>query len=195
MCLVDLANLEPEQVDLACSCSLVSAERGEQCVQLGQPFASSLQLGEVHPGKFIQRIALGVHGEERLVVVLPVHVDQALSEFLELTGSRQSTVHVGTRAPVTWHHPGADHFVVADDETPLHPCLIASRSHHRGLRTGANEQRQRLDDHRLAGARLSRHRRQTGPEGESSVRDDAEVFDVQLDEHYSSPRPNFCRTI
>ena len=91
---------------------------------------------------------------------------------------RQPTVDVGARPALGGHDPGDDVLVVADDEAALDACLGGPVRTIVGVGAAADEQVDRLDQHRLAGAGLAGERGQAGTEDELQV--DAHRLDVQL---------------
>ena len=72
------------------------------------------------------------------------------------------TVDVGPRPPVGRDHPG-EHvsITVGGDEPAVDPGLVGAVADHRRVGPATDEQLDRLDQHRLAGAGLAGQRRQT----------------------------------
>ena len=86
--------------------------------------------------------------------------------------------------------------LVAEHEPAVDARFGGTGAHHRRVGPTTHEQLDRFDDHRLAGAGLTRDGRQTWSEDQLDALDHAEVLDVQLGEHgrvdQSSPRRNLA---
>jgi hypothetical protein len=80
--------LKSQQIDLACSGPFVSTECRKEGIQLGELLASCAKFGEVDTCELIQSLALGLDGQQPLLIVLPVHVDERTAKFLELSDGR-----------------------------------------------------------------------------------------------------------
>ena len=74
-CCGQLANLEPQQVDLARPRTLIATQRGQRCVDLGQPRPSRSQRFEIRRAEAIERVALRGRRQQALMGVLAVQVD------------------------------------------------------------------------------------------------------------------------
>ena len=136
---------------------------------------------------------------QALVRVLSVKVDRPLTQFGERGDGREPPVGVGARPAVGGNHPRHDVLVVAHDEPTLDTSLVGTGSHHRRVGTTADQQTDRLDEHRLAGAGLPGEDGEPWRDDEVEVLDDTEVLDVQLAQHsrhrpQRSARPNFARS-
>ena len=187
--------MEAQQVDLPSACPFVSTKGGEHRIELGQALADRTKIAQIDSGELIECIPLGLNRKEPLVVVLTVHVDERRPKLFKLTDGRQSSVDICPRSTVLRNHAREDHLLITDDESALHARLFATRPHHRCVSPCSNEERDRLDDHRLPRTSFSGDGSQAPTEIEAHIFNHTEVLDVQLDQHYSSPRPNFWRTI
>ena len=79
------------------------------------------------------------------------------------TDGSHPAVHIGTGAPRGGDRSREHDLPVAVHEAPFDHGFGRARAHDGGVGTTAEEQFQRLDDERLAGAGLARERRQPGP--------------------------------
>ena len=66
------------------------------------------------------------------------------------------------------------------DEAAVDACLGGAGAHDRGVGPPADQQLDRLDQHRLAGAGLTGERGEPGPSTQVGALDHAQVLDVQL---------------
>jgi hypothetical protein len=130
-----------------------------------------------------------------LVSVLAVDVDGARPELGETGGGRQAAVDVGTRSAVGGDDAGDDVLLAVDDEAALDAGLGRARADHRGISSPADQQADRLDEHRLAGAGLAGQGGQAVADDEVEGFDHAQLLDVQFVEHQRSARPNLVFNI
>jgi hypothetical protein len=118
---------------------------------------------------------------------LAVQVDHVASDLGEVGHGCGPAVDVGPRPSVGGDHPGQHDLVGAvgrrDEQPAVDPCLGCSGADHGGVGAPADEQLDRLDEHRLAGPGLAGERRQPPVEDEHGVLDHPEVLDVQFGEH------------
>ena len=120
--------------------------------------------------------------------VLAVQVDQRGAEFGQRAHRGQPAVDVRPRPTIARHYATKHVFIVADDETPLDHGLGCATPNDVGLGPSAHQQIDGLDQHRLAGARLTREGGHAGAEEQRARFDDAEIRDGQLDEHVQTFR-------
>ena len=83
-----------EQVDLPCPHTFVAAERGEFGVDLGEPGPRRTERLEVDLTESVERGPLGRRGQQALVGVLTVEVDQAVGRLGERRHRGEATVQV-----------------------------------------------------------------------------------------------------
>ncbi len=72
---VELVDLEAQQIDLACPGALVTPQRRQFGVDLGEAGARGAQGSEIDPSELIERRPLRRRREQRLVGVLAVQID------------------------------------------------------------------------------------------------------------------------
>ena len=93
-CCVEFVDLESQQIDLSRSRPIVSPERSQFRVDLGQPCPRRPQRSEIDRSVFVERGALGCRRQQRLVGVLTVKVDGVGSCLGERGNGGQPTVDV-----------------------------------------------------------------------------------------------------
>jgi hypothetical protein len=101
---VELGDLEAQEVDLAGPGALVAPKLDQLGIdrrQLGIGVAKGLQVDATEP---VERPALDRAGEQALVGVLAVQVDQFGTACGERRRRRQVAVEVRTAASLPWHH-------------------------------------------------------------------------------------------
>ena len=119
--------------------------------------------------------------------VLPVDLHQLLGGLGQRAHRRHAPVDPGPRTAFGRHGARDDHlplaFGLVHHEACLDQCLRGAGPD--DARTGppAEHELERLDDQRLAGARLAGQDRHALPEGERKVLDDAEIAHPQLGQH------------
>ena len=134
----------------------VAAERGELGVELGQagPRLRAAASRSTPPKR--SRAARWVGPASRLWwSCWPCRSTSPAAASASAADRRRPPVDVGPRPPVGRDHPGQHELVVADDEAPVDPRLARAGAHDRGVGAAADEQLERLDEHRLAGAGLA----------------------------------------
>ena len=190
---VELVELVAQQVDLPRPHALVAAQRGEFGVDLGESGARGTQRFEVDPSEPVECGPLRRGRQQALVCVLAVEVDQARRHLGQRRDRREPAVHVGARPPVAGDHP-AEHQLVTGrgDEPTVDARFVGAVTHHGRVGSSADEQFDRLDEHRLAGPGLAGHHGQPVAEDQLEPLDHAEVLDVQLSQHstakHSTPK-------
>ena len=154
---VELGDLEPQQVDLAGPCRAVAAERGQLGVELGEAGPRRAQRCRGRRRRSASSAARWVGPASRLWwACWPCRSTSPAAALGERADGRRPPVDVGPRAAVGGHHAGQHELVVADDEAAVDAGLVGAGAHDRGVGAPADEQLERLDEHRLAGARSRR---------------------------------------
>jgi hypothetical protein len=115
--------------------------------------------------------------------VLAVEVDEVRRHLGKRRGGSRASVDVRTRPPVGRDHTAEHGLVVIRHEAGVDARLSGAWADDRGIGTPTDDEIERLNEHRLAGARLTGDRRQSLADNEIDGADDAEVLDVQLAEH------------
>ena len=103
------------------------------------------------------------------------------------TGVRLVELATGVARPLG--HRG----VVVHDEAALDPRGGGVAAHRAGVRTLAEQQAERLDDHRLARTGLPGERREPRAEGQGGLGDHPEVVDAELGDHARHRHPDAFR--
>ena len=185
----DLVHLEAEQIDLARTRAFIAAE----CSKIGRDrtrfCASGAVGGKCRERGFarvpIERASLHRRIEQRLVRVLSVQIHEAGAAFGELTDGREPTIDVRATARVARHDAG-EHDLLTGlriDEAALDARFGRAVAHERRVGASTDEQLQRLDQQCLARAGLAGDRGEPGAQHEIEIGNDAEIHDMQLDEH------------
>src|SRR5581483_11482149 len=146
-------------------------------------------------GVAVERAALHGRGEQRLVAVLAMEVDERRADVGKLGDGGDAPVDVGARPAIAGEHTREDHFApLVGLEAPFDACFGRALPDERGVGTPPEEQLDRLDEQRLAGTGLAGDRGAAGIEQHGDVVDDPEVSDVELAEHgrHRSARPNLA---
>src|SRR6267378_5987886 len=73
-------------------------------------------------------------------------------------------------------------------ERALHDRLVGTGTHDIGGRAFAEQQREGIDDHRFAGAGFAGQNVEAGLERKGDVRDDGQITNAKLDQHYFRTR-------
>ena len=128
------------------------------------------QRREVDAGELVERGPLGGDRQQALVGVLAVQVDHVAGQLGQVGHRGRPAVDVGPRPAVGGDHPRQHDLVGAvgvDDEAPVDAGL-GSRPVRTiaGVGAAADQQVDRLDEHRLAGAGLAGQRGHPGVEHE-----------------------------
>src|SRR4051794_30534039 len=128
------------------------------------------------------------------MLVLAVQVDEPAPPLRQRRRRCEPAVDVRPRAPDRRHDPREDDLVVVEDEATLDDRLVGTGPHQRRVGLAADEQVERLHEHRLARAGLARERGHAVADEQAQVGDDAEVLDDELDQHrgYRSDSPNLA---
>ena len=151
-------------------------------------------------GEAVEQLELTGRLQEPLVLVLAVDLDELVAEALEEPDGDGRVVDEGAVASASGELPPHDELAVLEREPSLvergrdgPPRLdledgldrggLGLRADHVGLGAGAPEQEDRVDQHRLAGARLAGQHVEAGPERHGHALDHGEVPDPQLAQH------------
>ena len=164
---VELVDLEPQQVDLPGPRPLVAAERGQLGVDLGQPGPRRPQRRQVDVAEAVERRALrrprraGSGGR----------AGRAGRRAGRRLGERGRPWPAGRRRRPATGRRRARRGVSTSSSSPIdEPAVDAglgrAGAHDGGVGAAADEQLDRLDEHRLAGAGLAGDGGQPGPEDE-----------------------------
>ena len=129
--------------------------------------------------------------QQRLVRVLTMQIDELASPLRELARRRQSAIDIATRSPDRRDDPGEHHLaslavvavVVVRDEPRLDPCFGRTVSDRLRIGAAPADKFQRVDEQRLARARLAGDRSHRRADRDAQVRDDPEVLNSQLRQH------------
>ena len=166
----DLVDLEPEEVDLACTLAAIAPERGKIGVDAPQLGTRVAVRGErrlrVRAREAVERGTLHRGVEQRLVRVLAVQVHEPGAELRELGRGGETAVDIRATPPVAGHDAGDHAFLagVGIHEPTLDPRLLRAVAHERRVGAAADEELERLHDQRLARAGLAGDGGQTGAE-------------------------------
>ncbi|CAB4813338.1 unannotated protein [freshwater metagenome] len=182
---IDLVTLEAQKVHLAGSRPGVATQRGKRCIDLGQSRPCLTQGYEIRAGETVQCCPLRGNGEQALVCVLPVEVNEPLTVFLQDADRGEPTVDIRATAPVVRDRSGKNDLIVADNEAALDPCLISARPNEGAVGAPAQQEFDRTNEHRLSSPGLAREHGEAGAEHEIQSLDHSEVLDMQLGQHGS----------
>ena len=131
------------------------------------------------------------------MLVLAVERDQRLGELAQIADRRRAPVDERPRAPVGADPPREHDLLgvggqplaelaaqrLGQLEDPFDVRLGGARPHDAGLRATAEQQVERMGEHRLAGAGLPRQHVQPGRQPQLGPLDEQEVLDAQFAEH------------
>ena len=92
----NLFNLESQEIDFASADPGVSTEGGQRCINFGESGSGFTQRLKIGMREFVQGCPLHRSREQTLVSMLPVKVNQFLSQFSQLSDSRQTTIDIST---------------------------------------------------------------------------------------------------
>ncbi|CAB4836278.1 unannotated protein [freshwater metagenome] len=182
-------HLEAQQVDFTHARPAVTTQRRERGSELGEVSPRRAQRLQIRTAEAVERVSLIRRRQQALMRVLTMDIDTALSEIDKVAHRRQPAVHIGARTTVRRYHPGDDVLLVSDHETAFHSCLSSAGAHHGCVGAATHQQADRLDQHGLACAGLTRQRGKAGPEHEVEMLDHPERFDVQLQQHSAIRQP------
>jgi hypothetical protein len=198
--LLQLGDLEAQQVDLACPGPLVAAHGRQLDVHGGQLVLGRRQGSEVDTAEPVECRPLHGGGEEALVGVLAMQVDQSDAPLGQCGGRGEVAVQIGPAAPLPGNDPPEDDLLLArparsavargHDEPAGDHGLVGPGPHHARVGPSTHEEVEGGDDHRLAGAGLAGDRRQSRLEDERQFLDDAEIGDLEFEQHADPPRPH-----
>ena len=212
---LDLSQPQAQQLGVAQPLSRRPAqllERGPHIAPLHPAGSEALpQREHRRAGEAVQGGALLGGPEQPLLVALPVHGDDVLGQLPQHADRDAASAQVsagtsvgpdaatdqqrvvvelraGVGRPVEGRVAGRQH------QTALHDGALGPGSQPPGVRAPAEQQAQALHDHRLAGPGLAGDDRQTRPELQHGVVDDAEPADPHLLQHRPDTRPGVRRS-
>src|SRR5882724_3912162 len=201
-CPVELGELEAEEILTLSPLALGgprALELGPRHAVLREQLAHAVaQLVGVR--ETVQQVELAGRLEQPLVLVLAVDFDQLVTEALQQADGHGRVVDKGAVAPGASELPAYDELALVRGEPRVleHRRRRAARRHlehglhgrrlgvgadHVGLRAGAADQEDRVDEHGLPGARLAGQHVEPGPERRGHGLDHGEVADTDLTEH------------
>src|SRR5581483_12377110 len=145
-------------------------------------------------GVRVEQVGLGRFVQERVMLVLPVHRDQAASELPELPRSGGATVQASAGALSELSLQ--DELRSSGVEDRGHGGAVGAMPHLVGRTSRAERQAQGVDDERLAAAGLAGEQVEARAETDASLGDEREVANAQLTQHYlrgtrGRPQPSF----
>ena len=147
----------------------------------------------------VQYISLDIPSTQRLVKMLAVNVGQQLAESLQALQRDRIAVDEGARASVGPDDATQQAFVVHVQRLVLKPFEhrrvmtnvefgaefgpSSALSHEPATAALAENEAERIDEYRLAGAGLAGHHRHAGTEVEIDFVDDGKVANVKVEQH------------
>jgi hypothetical protein len=209
---LDLLQLEGEQVELALAGPGAFAQLGQGRLELADPRVDRREVG---PARQVRRAAEAVEdlelrgGQRQLaVLVLAVERQQRDRHLAQVADRRRTPAQVGARAPLGAHAPGEDDLLGVGRqalaqlaaqrrrqlEHPFHVGLSRPGAHDAGARAAAQEEVERVREHRLARARLAGEHVEARGEAQLGPFDEEEVLDAQLQEHDTASTSGGRRT-
>ena len=127
--------------------------------------------------------------EQRLVGVLPVDVDEAAAQSLQVGGGgRRPVDQDAASAPFDDLAPDHRGAVVRQLHGGFHHCPVGPRPHEVARCPAADEDAEGADDDRLAGAGLPGQHVEPGPELDLDLLDDGQVPDAEGVNHDRTAR-------
>ena len=164
-----------------------------------------MEIGDASEGGFgeaelVDHFALGVVGEETLLIVLAVDVAEEGSEFLQKGGGNGAAIEEGARLTVGQDFAFEDQFVFGGFDAGMlenggeggglglfedagDAGAFGAAAHHFGRGAATEEQAEGVDDDGFAGAGLAGEEVQTRVEADAESLDDGVVFNQQFDQH------------
>ena len=140
---------------------------------------------QVDPTKPVEGRTLRRPGQQALVGVLAVQVDQAGAQVGQRRCRGQAAVQVGTAAAVARHDPAHQDLVVTVQEAALDHGLVDPGTHDRGIGTASQQQLDGTHHQGLAGTGLAGDRGQARTEHHGDLVDHPQARDPQLQQHPS----------
>ena len=148
----------------------------------------------------IENLAMALGAEQRMLLVLSVDLHQRRADFAEALHRGEFAVDRHARASAALgDHPAHDQLaaravafargqfrhrsLALELEQSLDDCFLLAGANHIGRRARAEQQSERAQDDRFAGAGLARKHVEAGAELEMSFLDDREVAYVQFEQH------------
>jgi hypothetical protein len=181
----DLVPLKGQEIDAGTLLPLVDS----QGVELGTDGADpGKSLGNGLPARLqvsvrVEQVEVALRIEQHLVLVLSVQLDESVREFAQRSRRRERIVHEGPAATLCRDLAADDHLAAVDLEDGLNAGGIGARAHQVARRPPAEKEADRLDQDRLARARLASEDVQAGLELDLDLIDDREIADRQVPQH------------
>ena len=155
----------------------------------------------VKPAEGVQRLQLRSRRQQRLLFVLPVHIDQRAAQFFQKMNRAEVAVQIGPIASRARDDPPNENIPVAGARK-----AFALKEMENGMIGGqmkgcfeigfiglgtdlidggaaSDQERDRIDEERFAGPGFTGEHDETGAERDSQLLDDAEIRDAQLGQH------------
>ncbi len=200
-CVVDLPKLEREQVELTLACARKAREVLERLlggpdVRMGlRARRASRRL--VGAAERVEQLELSRGERQPAVLVLAVEREQRRRSLAQIRHIRGAPVDQRPRAPIGADSAREDQLVrvlrepvaepgahlIRQVEDPLDVRLRRSRPHDSGPRLAAEQQIQRMREHRLARTGLTREHVQPGREQQLGAVDQQQVLNSKLAQH------------
>ena len=203
---LDLGELEAQQVEVALARALALAQvrqfpRERRYLSVRRRVLVP-DGGVPGPGEAVEGLELGGTESEPTMLVLAVEREQASAERLQVGGRCRPSADEGAGPPRGAHPPAQDHLVgalgdplgdlgklgfveeaVGQREHPLHPGLLGAGADDLRSRPAAQQEVERVGEHRLARPGLAGDRVQAGVEPELGPLDQEQVLDSKLEQH------------
>jgi hypothetical protein len=170
-----------------------------------QPLPVAERLGararqRLRVGVRVEHLPLGGRTKEGLVRMLAVDVDQELADLLQLRERRAVPVDEAAGAPgaidgapeekaagvalqVVFLCPCANQALIGKFKLGRQLCALGALPHHGRVRAPADQELDRIDEDRLAGAGLAGEHRESGLELEARGLHDHEIADLERAQH------------
>ena len=187
MRLGDLLHLVAQHVRLAGPLLGIAAQSRQRLVERAQLAPDGPHPAQIGAGEGVEHVALCRGRHQGAVLVLPVDLDELRRRLAERAQGRHAPVDPGPGTALGGDRAGQDHLAggvaLTEHEAGLDEGLGRPGAHHAGVGPTAQDQLQRLDNQRLAGARLSGEGRHAGAEDQGQILDHPEVPYVQVGQH------------
>ena len=131
----------------------------------------------------IQSLTLSRSAQKALVCMLPVHIEQLLAKFRQLSNGGQATIHVCTRTSVQWNDSTKNGLVVTDNETTLYTRFLRSVTNNCRIGSATNEEVDCFHEHCLPSTGFAGECNDTIGKNQLEVLNYSKVFNSQFGEH------------
>ena len=204
--LVDLAELEPQQVDVPLPRALASRElvtltdQADHLDVRGPVGGAKLEV--IRAGEAVEDLGLSCGQHQLAMLVLAVEGQQPGAERLQVRRRSRAPGDEGRRAARLRRDAPGEHDLLArrqaigdlaqlgvvakalgELERPLDPGLLGAGPDDAAARTAAHQQVQRVGEHGLARSRLAGDRVEARAESQLGPLDQQQILDSQLAEH------------